>query len=38
MAVGHYGYLVLKMTSPKGILKIRGTVTWGFLRWRSSKP
>jgi hypothetical protein len=24
MAVAHYGYLVLKMPSPKGILKIRG--------------
>jgi hypothetical protein len=24
MAVAHYGYLVLKMTSPNGILKIRG--------------
>jgi hypothetical protein len=24
MAVAHYGYLVLKMTSPNGVLKIRG--------------
>jgi hypothetical protein len=24
MAVAHYGYLVLKMPSPNGILKIRG--------------
>jgi hypothetical protein len=24
MAVAHYGYLVLKMPSPKGVLKIRG--------------
>jgi hypothetical protein len=24
MAVAHYGYLVLKMPSPKGILKIQG--------------
>jgi hypothetical protein len=24
MAVAHYGYLVLKMSSPNGVLKIRG--------------
>jgi hypothetical protein len=24
MAVTHYGYLVLKMSSPNGVLKIRG--------------
>jgi hypothetical protein len=24
MVVTHYGYLVLKMPSPKGVLKIRG--------------
>jgi hypothetical protein len=24
MAVAHYGYLVLKMPSPNGVLKIRG--------------
>jgi hypothetical protein len=24
MAVAHYGYLVLKMLSPNGIIKIRG--------------
>jgi hypothetical protein len=24
MAVAHYGYLVLKMSSPKGVIKIRG--------------
>jgi hypothetical protein len=24
MAVAHYGYLVLKMPSPKGVLKIQG--------------
>jgi hypothetical protein len=38
MAVAHYGYLVLKMSSPNGVLKIRGTVTWGFVHWRSSRP
>jgi hypothetical protein len=24
MAVAHYGYLVQKMTSPNGVLKVRG--------------
>jgi hypothetical protein len=24
MVIAHYGYLVLKMTSPNGVLKIRG--------------
>jgi hypothetical protein len=38
MAVAHYGYLVLKMPSPNGVLKIRGTMTRGFLCWRSSRP
>jgi hypothetical protein len=38
MAVAHYRYLVLKMPSPNGVLKIRGTVTWGVVRWRSSRP
>jgi hypothetical protein len=38
MVVAHYGYLVLKMPSPNGVLKIRGTMTRGFLRWRSSRP
>jgi hypothetical protein len=32
MAVAHYGYLVLKRTSPNGVLKIRGTVTRGLVR------
>jgi hypothetical protein len=27
MVVAHYGYLVLKMPSPNGVLKIRGAVT-----------
>jgi hypothetical protein len=38
IAVAHYVYLVLKMSSPSGVLKIRGTVTRGFVRWRSSRP
>jgi hypothetical protein len=38
MAVAHYGYLVLKMPSPKSSSRSGGTVTWGFLRWRSSRP
>jgi hypothetical protein len=39
IVVAHYGYLVLKMSSPNGVLKIRGgTVTRGFVRWTSSKP
>jgi hypothetical protein len=38
MAVTHYGCLVLKMPSPNGVHKIRGTVTRGFLCWRSSRP
>jgi hypothetical protein len=38
--VAHYRYLVLKMSSLKGVLKIRGGggMTRGFLRWRSSRP
>jgi hypothetical protein len=32
MVVAHYGYLVLKMSSPNGILRIRGTVTRGLVR------
>jgi hypothetical protein len=32
MAVVHYGYLVLKMPSPNGVLKIWGTVTRGLVR------
>jgi hypothetical protein len=38
MAVAHYGYLVLKMPSPKSSSRSGGTVTWGFLRCRSSMP
>jgi hypothetical protein len=39
IAVAHYGYLVLKMPSPSGVLKIEGGgVTRGFVRWRSSSP
>jgi hypothetical protein len=41
MTVTHYGYLILKMSSPNGVLKIRGeggTVTQGPMRWRSSRP
>jgi hypothetical protein len=38
MVVAHYGYLVLKIPSPNGILKIRGTVTRAFVHWRSSRP
>jgi hypothetical protein len=38
MAVAHYGYLVLKMPSPNGDLKIRGFVTRGLVRWRNSRP
>jgi hypothetical protein len=38
MAVARYGHLVLKMPSLKGVFKIRGTMTRGFLRWRSSRP
>jgi hypothetical protein len=38
MALAHYGYLVLKMPSPNGVFKIRGTVAWGFVCWRSSRP
>jgi hypothetical protein len=38
MVVAHYRYQVLKMPSPNGVLKIRGTVTWGVVRWRSSRP
>jgi hypothetical protein len=29
MAIAHYGYLVLKMPSPNGIIKIRGDRTTG---------
>jgi hypothetical protein len=38
MVVAHYGYLVLKMPSPKGVIKIRGGRDAGFLCWRSSRP
>jgi hypothetical protein len=38
MAVAHYGYLVLKMTSPMTSSRSEGTVTRGFMRWRSSRP
>jgi hypothetical protein len=38
MAVAHYGYLVLKMQSPMVSLRSEGTVTWGFLCWKSSRP
>jgi hypothetical protein len=38
MAVAHYGYLILKMPSPNGVLKIQRGVTRGFLRWRNSRP
>jgi hypothetical protein len=37
MEVANYGYLVLKMPSPNGVLKIRETVTCGPVRWRSSR-
>jgi hypothetical protein len=33
MAVAHYGYQVLKMPSPNGVIKIRGgVVMWGVVR------
>jgi hypothetical protein len=38
MEVDHYVYLVLKMPSPSGVLKIRGTMTRGFVCWRCSRP
>jgi hypothetical protein len=38
MAVAHYGYLVLKMPSPMASSRSEGTVTWGLVRWRSSRP
>jgi hypothetical protein len=38
MAVAHYGYLILKIPSPNGVLKIQRGVTRGFLRWRNSRP
>jgi hypothetical protein len=37
MAVAHYGYLVLKMSSPNGVLKIRRDARLPFLHWKSSK-
>jgi hypothetical protein len=38
MVVAHYGYLVLKMPSPNGVLNIRGDCDAGFVRWGSSRP
>jgi hypothetical protein len=39
MVVAHYGYRVLKLSSPNNVLMIRGgVVTQGFVRWRSSSP
>jgi hypothetical protein len=37
MNVAHYGYLVLKMSSPNGIIKLRETAPSTFLCWRSSR-
>jgi hypothetical protein len=37
MAVTHYGYLVLKMPSPSGVLKIRETVMQVPVHWKSSR-
>jgi hypothetical protein len=38
MAVAHYEYLVLKMPSLNGVLKIRRDRDTGLVRWRSSRP
>jgi hypothetical protein len=38
MALAHYRYLVLKMPSLNGVIKIPGAVMWGLVRWRSSRP
>jgi hypothetical protein len=35
MSVAHYGYLVLKMTSPNGIIKIRRDRSAVFLHWKT---
>jgi hypothetical protein len=38
MVVAHYGYLVLKMSSANGVLKIWGDRDVGLVCWRSSMP
>jgi hypothetical protein len=38
MVVAHYGYLVLKMPSPNGVLKIRGPWHEGLCAGEASGP